>query len=163
MKDHRYGAVVITVSDSSFRGEREDRSGPELAKALEGIGLQVLNYEVVSDDYGMIVGALRKYVSNDDVHLICTTGGTGLTARDVTPEATQEVIERNVPGIPELLRISGAEQTRMSWLSRGIAGVAGGKLIINLPGSPKAMPHSVLNLQSILIHALNLLNGKTSH
>jgi molybdenum cofactor synthesis domain-containing protein len=162
-KKANYFAVVITCSDGCFSGEREDQSGPALAIALQNIGLKVAATEIVPDDRSTISTVLQKYVLRSDVHLILTTGGTGFAVRDVTPEATRDVIERPAAGIAELLRHRGAEQTQLSWLSRGEAGIAGTKLIINLPGNPKAMQHSIEVLQPILFHALDLLNGKKPH
>jgi molybdenum cofactor synthesis domain-containing protein len=117
----------------------------------------------VPDERSVIASALQKHAVNPDVHLIMTTGGTGFSTRDVTPEATRDVIERPAHGIAELLRYRGEEQTQLTWLSRGEAGIAGTVLIINLPGNPAAMEHSVQTLKSILFHALDLLNGKRPH
>lgn len=158
-----YRAAVITVSDSSYRGERPDVSGPALAAALQGAGVEPAYSEIVCDERSMIVEVLHKYTGMADVHLVVTTGGTGFAPRDVTPEATREVIEKPAPGIAELLRRAGLAQTPLSPLSRGEAGIAKGKLIINLPGSPKAMAPSVEALKPILIHALDLLTGKKPH
>lgn len=162
-KSESYSAVIITASDRCFAGEMEDRSGPALAEALQSIGINVAGREIVPDDRSAISTALQNYVLKADVHLILTTGGTGFALRDVTPEATRDVIERPAHGIAELLRQHGAEQTSLSWLSRGEAGIAGTKLIINLPGNPKAMRHSIEILKPILFHALDLLNGRKPH
>jgi molybdopterin adenylyltransferase len=162
-KNRSYNAVIITCSDRCYAGETEDQSGPALAAALHNIGIEVAAKEIVPDDRTEISTLIEKYVFRVDVHLILTTGGTGFAVRDVTPEATRDVIERPAPGIAELLRQRGAEQTGLSWLSRGEAGIAGTKLIINLPGNPKAMQHSIEVLQPILFHALDLLNGKKPH
>ena len=159
----KYKAMVITVSDGRYRKEREDLSGPALAKALEKVGLEVAGIEVVPDERGTISVVLQKYVLEPALHLLVTTGGTGFGPRDVTPEATNDVMERPAPGIAELLRQSGVAQTPLTWLSRGIAGIAGGKLIINLPGNPKAMESSIQTLKPILKHALDLLNGEKPH
>jgi molybdopterin adenylyltransferase len=159
----KYNAVVITVSDGCFRREKEDLSGPALAGALEAIGLTVRQKQIVPDDHSTIVSILRNYLSDPLVHLIVTTGGTGFGPRDVTPEATRELIQRPAPGIAELLRREGATQTPLSWLSRGEAGIAGNKLIINLPGSTRAMAHSVEVLKPLLFHALELLSGAKPH
>ena len=159
----KYKAAVITVSDSCYRQEREDLSGAALAGALETAGLEVLAREIVPDDQDTIAIVLQRYVTLPSLHLILTTGGTGFGPRDVTPEATREVIERPAPGIAELLRQAGLVQTQLSWLSRGIAGIAKDKLIINLPGSPKAMESSVEALKPVLFHALELLNGGKPH
>jgi molybdopterin adenylyltransferase len=159
----KYKAAVITISDSCYRQEREDVSGAALARALESAGLEVLAQEIVPDDRDTIAIVLQRYVTLPALHLILTTGGTGFGPRDVTPEATREVIERPAPGIAELLRQAGLAQTQLSWLSRGVAGIAKDKLIINLPGSPKAMEPSVETLKPILFHALELLNGEKPH
>jgi len=158
-----YTAAVITVSDSCFRKEKEDRSGPALIEALQAIGINIGFTEIVADDCNTIVNVLYKHVLEPLVHLIVTTGGTGFSPRDVTPEATRQVIEKPAPGIAELLRQSGAAQTPLTWLSRGEAGIARNKLIINLPGSPKAMQHSIQTLKPLLFHALDLLNGGRPH
>ena len=159
----KYRAGIITVSDSAFKGEREDRSGPALAAALTEAGFDVAQSALVPDDQPAIVSIIREMIGRSDIHLILTTGGTGCGPRDVTPEATREIIERPAPGIAEFLRQAGAAQTPLTWLSRGEAGVAAGKLIINLPGSPKAMAHSIQILKTLLEHALDLLNGKHPH
>jgi molybdenum cofactor synthesis domain-containing protein len=158
-----YNVAVITISDRCFRNEQLDSSGPALAAALEKIGFSVLIREIVPDERSSIASALQKHAVSPDIHLIMTTGGTGFSARDVTPEATRDVIERPAHGIAELLRSRGSEQTPMSWLSRGEAGIAGTKLIINLPGNPAAMEHSIQTLKPVLSHALDLLNGKRPH
>lgn len=162
-KKANYFAVVITCSDSCFSGEREDQSGPALVTALRNIGIEVAATEIVPDERTTISTMLQKYVLRADVHLILTTGGTGFAVRDVTPEATRDVIERRAVGIAELLRQRGAEQTPLSWLSRNEAGIAGSTLIINLPGNPKAMQHSIEVLKPVLFHALDLLNNKHPH
>ncbi len=159
----KHTAAIITVSDSCYRKESEDRSGPALVDALQSCGIEVEFTEIVPDDHSMIVSVLQKYVQTTGVHLIVTTGGTGFSPRDVTPEATRQVIERPAHGIAEILRQAGAAQTPLSWLSRGEAGIAGNKLLINLPGSTKAMAHSVEVLRPLLFHALDLLNGAKPH
>lgn len=158
-----YRAVVITVSDSCFQKQRTDHSGPALSHALAAIGIEIAANETVPDERKLIAAALYKYCKDPAIHLICTTGGTGFGPRDVTPEGTRDVIERPAPGIAELLRKTGASQTPLSWLSRGEAGIAAGKLIINLPGSPRAMASSVDTLRPILFHALDLINGAKPH
>ena len=159
----KYRAVVITVSDTCSRGEKEDRSGPALAEALELAGMEIHARDLVPDDHSTIKSVLQKYLKDESAHLIVTTGGTGFGPRDVTPEATRELIEKPAPGIAELLRQAGASQTPLTWLSRGEAGIARGKLIINLPGSTKAMTHSIEALKLILFHALDLINGVQPH
>lgn len=159
----KYKATVITVSDGCFYQGKEDKSGPALAEALERIGIEVAFRELVPDEHSIISDVLRKYISDPAVHLIVTTGGTGFGPRDVTPEATRPLLERPAPGIAELLRQAGAVQTPLSWLSRGEAGIANGKLLLNLPGSTKAMAHSIETLKPILFHALDLLSGGKPH
>ena len=158
-----YSAAVITVSDRCYRKEKEDLSGAALAAALEEIGVPVVYKEIVPDEHSTIVDVLRKCSQMESLHVILTTGGTGFSPRDVTPEATRQVLERPASGLSELLRQAGAAQTPLSWLSRGEAGIAGNKLIVNLPGSIKAMKHSVEVLRPVLFHALDLLNGGKPH
>ena len=159
----KYGAAVITISDGCFHQQKEDLSGPALSKALEAIGIEIGFTTVIPDEHSTIVRVLQDCVRLDTIHAIFTTGGTGFSPRDVTPEATREVIERPAPGLSELLRQTGAAQTPLSWLSRGEAGIASNKLIVNLPGSTKAMEHSVEVLRPVLFHALDLLNGGKPH
>lgn len=159
----KYSAAVITVSDSCYSKQKEDLSGPALTRALESIGISVAYSEVVPDERSTIISVLQKCIAMDGVHVILTTGGTGFAPRDVTPEATRAVLERSAPGLAELLRQAGASQTPLTWLSRAEAGIAGSKLIVNLPGSTKAMAHSIQTLRTVLFHALDLLNGAKPH
>jgi molybdopterin adenylyltransferase len=157
-----YRAAVITVSYTCYHKGKEDLSGPALAGALKALGIEISHMEIVPDDHSMIINVLQKAIGSE-AHLIMTTGGTGFSPSDVTPEATRQLIERPAPGIAEILRQEGASQTPLSWLSRGEAGIVRNKLIINLPGSTKAMVHSVEVLKPLLFHALDLLNGKKPH
>ena len=156
-------AVVITVSDACSRGERQDDSGAALVELLGGIGAEVVETRIVSDDLGPLVHTLQEIAGRDDVNLILTTGGTGLGPRDNTPEATRQVIEREAPGIVEAIRAESLRVTPMAMISRGVAGVASGTLIINLAGSPKAVRESFAVIKPVLPHALDLLAGKTRH
>ena len=156
-------AVVITASDACARGEREDASGATLAALLEEMGATVIARETLPDDLEPLRETLRAYAERADVNLIVTTGGTGLAARDNTPEATRAVIEREVPGIAEAMRAETLRQTPMAMLSRGICGTRSGTLIINLPGSPKAVGACFAVVRPVLPHALALLAGRTDH
>src|ERR1051326_5727912 len=156
-------AVVITVSDACSRGEREDASGAALVQLLRGIGAEIVDSGILSDDLGPLVQALKEFAERDDVNLIITTGGTGLGPRDNTPEATRQVIEREAPGIAEAIRAESLKVTPMAMISRGVCGVRSGTLIVNLPGSPKAVRESFGVIAPVLSHAIDLLEGWTAH
>ena len=156
-------SVVITVSDACARGEREDASGAALVESLEAIGANIVDRKVVSDDLDPLVELLRQSAARSDVNLILTTGGTGLGPRDNTPEATRRIIEREAPGISEAMRVETLKQTPMAMISRGVSGVCSATLIINLPGSPKAVRESFAVIKPVLSHAVDLLAGKTQH
>jgi len=156
-------AAVITASDACALGEREDASGAALVELLEASGAVVVEKAIFSDELEPLVQALRDLAANADINLILTTGGTGLGPRDNTPEATLRVIEREVPGIAEAIRAESLQVTPMAMISRGVAGVASGTLIINFPGSPKAVRESFAVIKPVLAHAVDLLAGKTRH
>jgi molybdenum cofactor synthesis domain-containing protein len=156
-------AVVITVSDACSRGERNDDSGAALKNLLLERGAEIVASEIVSDDLQPLTQTLRRYAEMPTVNLIITTGGTGLGPRDNTPEATQRVLEREVPGISEAIRAESLRFTPMAMISRGVSGVCSATLIINLPGSPKAVRESFAVIASVLHHAMELLAGRTKH
>ena len=157
-----FTAAVITVSDRSFRLERTDATGPQVASILIKAGFQVRNIEIVPDEKELISAAIVRAADDLDTALIVTTGGTGLAPRDVTPEATLAVCERMVPGIPEVMRIRGLAHTERAMLSRGVAGIRNRSLVVNLPGSPKAAAENLEAVADALGHALLMLRGEPS-
>ena len=154
-----YTAAVWTVSDRSFRGERPDGAGPLVASLLEEAGYQVLETGLVPDEQPEIEAALVRLAGEVGAALVITTGGTGFSPRDVTPEATLAVCERLTPGIPEAMRAASLAITPRAMLSRGAAGIRGGSLIINLPGSPKAARENLESILPTLEHGLQMLLG----
>jgi molybdopterin adenylyltransferase len=156
-------AAVLTISDSAAAGTRVDRSGPAVRERLEQLGWKVSVLEVVPDEAVGISARLAALADSERISAIFTTGGTGLAARDVTPEATRAVIEREIPGLPELMRARGRESTPLAALSRAVAGTRGRVLIVNLPGSPKGAIESLDAIVEVVPHVLELLRGHTEH
>lgn len=152
-------AVVITVSDACSRGERKDASGETLVQLLKEMGAEIVATRILNDDLDPLAEALRKFADQSDVNLIVTTGGTGFAPRDNTPEATRAVIQREAPGLAEAMRNETLKQTPMAMISRGVCGIANDTLIINLPGSPKAVRESFAVIAPVLKHAIALLSG----
>ncbi len=153
-------AALLTVSTSKSRGEGSDESGPALAEFAEGLGLEVIAREIVPDDQWRIVARLRHFCDALGTELVLTSGGTGLSPDDVTPEATRAVIEREAPGIAEAMRAASRPHTDNWMLSRGVAGTRGRSLIVNFPGSPRSIAQCGEALAATLPHALALLAGE---
>jgi molybdenum cofactor synthesis domain-containing protein len=154
-------AIVITVSDSSFRGERQDLSGPTVAEALREKGFEVVGGAIVPDEAAQIRDAVLD--ATRKASLVVTTGGTGIAPRDITPDVTKELCERLIEGIPERMRLEGVKQTPLAVLSRAVCGTRGKTVILNLPGSPKGATESLAAVIDLLPHIIDLLHGKTEH
>ena len=152
-------ATVITVSDACARGERKDTSGEVLVQLLLELGAEIVATQILSDDLEPLAAALLDCSERSDVNLIVTTGGTGFAPRDNTPEATLKVIEREAPGLAEAMRMETLKETPMAMISRGVCGIRANTLIINLPGSPKAVSESFAVIEPVLKHAIALLAG----
>ncbi len=156
-------AVVITVSDSSFAGTREDKSGPAVAARLREAGFSITKHLVLPDERREISARLRQLATDMGRGVIVTTGGTGITPRDITPEATRDVITKELPGFGELMRAKGLASTRNAVLSRAVSGILGGVLIVNLPGSTRGAVESLDAILDLVPHVLDLINGRTGH
>jgi len=156
-------AVVITVSDACSRGEREDTSGETLFPLLKDTGAEIVSKKIVPDDLDPLAALLRASADRSDVNLVITTGGTGFSPRDHTPEATRAVIEREAPGLAEAMRMETLKQTPMAMISRGVCGIRSAALIINLPGSPRGVQESFAVIKPVLHHSIRLLGGQDPH
>ena len=156
-----FRAAVLTVSDSCARGERSDASGPAVSRTLQEFHFAVIEIRVVADDHGAIQKAIVDLARK--ARLVVTTGGTGISARDVTPEATRSVCGRILDGVSERMRREGEKKTPFAALSRGLCGVCGTSLVLNLPGSPAGAVESLQSVIDVLPHAIQILSGKTEH
>lgn len=156
-------AIVVTISDSAAAGTREDRSGPALEAAIQSQGWETADRQLLPDDEQRIAEALRELAESERIDVIVTTGGTGLSPRDVTPEATQRIADRAIPGFGELMRAEGLKTTRFAPLSRGGAWTCRNTLILNLPGSPKGAVESFSAVAYLVAHVVDLLHNRTEH
>jgi len=152
-------AAVLTLSDKGSRGERVDESGPALAAWLAERGVRVVQSRVIADEFEQIVEVLTEWADADTADLILTTGGTGVSPRDITPEATLQVVERTIPGLGELMRLKSLEKTPMASLSRAVAGIRNRTLIVNLPGSPRGALENLEAVWPTLGHAVEKIRG----
>jgi molybdopterin adenylyltransferase len=151
---------ILTISDKGAAGDRQDRSGAVIREILPTIDARIVNYEIIPDEKGLIVAELVRWADEDNLDVVITTGGTGLTPRDITPEATLAVIDRIVPGFAEAMRAESLKKTPHAMLSRAVAGTRGKCLIINLPGSPKAVRECLEVILPALPHAVETLKGQ---
>jgi len=155
--------AILTISDSVSAGTRADRSGPAVRERLEQLGWQVSVAEVVPDDAAAIAGRLAALADGGEVDAIFSTGGTGVAARDVTPEAARAILDREIQGFGEVMRARGRESTPLASLSRSLAGTRGRALIVTLPGSPKGAVESLNAIVELVPHVLDLIQGRTAH
>jgi molybdopterin adenylyltransferase len=156
-------AAIVTISDSVAAGTRQDRSGAVLRERAQALGWQVTTEETVPDEMGRIASVLTRLADSGQVSLVLSTGGTGVSPRDVTPEAARTVIEREIPGLGEMMRAEGRKLTPFAALSRSIAGVRGTALIVTLPGSPKGALESLDAIVQLIPHIIDLIEGRTGH
>ncbi len=155
--------AILTISDSAYAGKRADESGPALRRRCEELHWNVIATAVNPDEKLAISRQLSEWIDSAAASLILTTGGTGISPRDNTPEATRAVLERELPGVSELIRARGVAQTPLSVLSRGLAGTSGRSFVVNLPGSPKGAVYSLGVIETLIPHIVDLLSGKTEH
>ena len=151
---------ILTISDKGSQGERADESGMVIREALGAYDVQVVKYGIVPDEGDLISAKIVEWIDKEGIDLILTTGGTGLSPRDVTPEATLAVLDRSAPGFVEVMRAESLKKTAKAMLSRAVAGVRGGSLIINLPGSPRAVRECLEVILPVLPHAIEVLRGE---
>jgi molybdopterin adenylyltransferase len=152
---------ILTISDKGAKGDRQDKSGEVIREVLSGMDVPIVNYDIVPDEKDLIVAKLVKWADEDGLDILITTGGTGLTPRDVTPEATLAVVDRIVPGFAEAMRAESLKKTPHAMLSRAVVGTRGKCLIINLPGSPKAVRECLEVILPSLPHAVETLKGQS--
>jgi len=162
MKNNVFSVGIITISDKGAAGAREDVSGPEIEKIIASLHAEVKCYEIVPDHKELIATTIIEFVDNKKLDLVITTGGTGVSPRDVTPEATYEVIEKEIPGMAEVMRSEGLKKTPHAMISRAVVGIRHKSLIVNLPGSPKAVRENLSVLLPALPHALSKIKGDES-
>jgi molybdopterin adenylyltransferase len=157
-----FKVAILTISDKGSKGEREDSSGPLIQEMIKDLPAEVIHYEIIPDEKEMIIAALEKISNQLKTDLILTTGGTGMSPRDVTPDATLQVVERQVPGFAEAMRAESLKKTPHAMISRAIAGIRRSTLIVNLPGSPKSVKENLAVILPALPHALSKLKGDPS-
>ena len=158
-----FRVAVITSSDSGYEGKREDKSGPEIERIVKEYGYEVVHTIILPDERKILADEMMRIADNNIADLILTTGGTGFSPRDWTPEATKDIVEREVPGIPEAMRADSLQITKRAMLSRAAAGIRKETLIINMPGSPKAVDECLQYIISELDHGLKILKGTASN
>lgn len=155
--------AIITSSDTGYRGEREDLSGPAVKEIVEAAGYRVVSMDILPDEREVLAARMAELADKNLAELILTTGGTGFSPRDVMPEATEDIVERRVPGIPEAMRAYSMTITKRAMLSRAAAGIRNQTLIINLPGSPKAVKESLSYIIDALGHGIEILTGEAGN
>jgi molybdopterin adenylyltransferase len=158
-----FNAGILIISDKGHRGERVDESGPMAKQVISCLPVKVVKLEIVPDEVPIIADTLRDWADREGLDLIITSGGTGIAPRDVTPEATREVIDKEIPGIGEAMRSASMSKTHFAMLSRAIAGSRGKCLIINVPGSPRAVKEHLEVVLDVIPHSIDLLQGRTEH
>ena len=163
LEPFEYRLAILTTSDAGAKGERVDTSGDAISEIMSQEGFREVHRDIIPDERGMIADKLKGWCDGGQVDLVLTTGGTGLGPRDVTPDATRDVIEMEVPGISEVTRLETWKSTQMSVLSRTVAGVRSRCLIINLPGSPKGVQECLAVITPVVVHAIEIIKGRTGH